>query len=111
MNSMEVNLMGRYCSLKRERHEILLSSSPGYTYGCKYYGFTRSINSDEDFSSSFRIQPHRMGYLKREKGQSPILELNYPGRFNLQTWFADADHNLISPVSEEIYEVINVTPK
>ncbi len=52
-----------------------------------------------------------MGYLKREKGQSPILELNYPGRFNLQTWFADADHNLISPVSEEIYEVINVTPK
>jgi len=43
-------------------------------------------NLPEDFQSSFRIQAHRMGYVKRKRAEDVTLEFNYPGTFHLKTW-------------------------
>jgi len=81
----------------------------GYTFGCKFSGFT-TPDMDEDYTASFRIQPHRMGFMKRIKGESPTIELNYPGKYHLQSWLSDKNGVIQSDVAEETYEVVNVTP-
>lgn len=80
----------------------------GYNFGCKFSGFTTK-DSEGDFSSSFRIQPHRMGFMKRRREEGPTLELNYPGKYYLQAWISDPNNVLVSTVAEETYEVVNVS--
>lgn len=42
---------------------------------------TSETGDTGDWTSSFRIQPHKMGFIRRPTGKCPILELNLPGRY------------------------------
>lgn len=81
----------------------------GYHFGCKFSGFT-SRDVEEDYTGSFRIQPHRMGFMKRRRNEGAKIELNYPGKYHLQAWISDPKGVVQSEVSEETYEVVNVSP-
>ena len=76
-----------------------VGSDPTNPYAGKIY----------DYQSSFRIQPHRMGFVKRYAGDHPAVELNYPGIYKIKAWCSSPDGKRISKVSETIYEVLRVS--
>ncbi|CAD7931444.1 unnamed protein product [Amoebophrya sp. A25] len=83
----------------------------GHKHGCKFSGYTTHTdgeNRKEEFTSNFRIQPHRMGFMRRKHGEGSMLELNYPGKYLLQAWLCDANEIVISRVTSVVYEVVNV---
>lgn len=94
-------------------------SRTGYLYGMKFSGFTSNSSTPAhdsagdngtgggDFTSNFRIADGRMGFVRRERGAAPWLELELPGRYVVQAWSSDVTGR-VSSVTTRTYEVIQL---
>jgi len=90
---------------------------PNYTSGgCKIQG-----NTSMPTSSNFRVMPHKFGFVEKPSKYDPNmnsefsmrrktpeceLELNYPGIYKLKTWVTNASGKRISPLREEVFEIV-----